>query len=137
MSGNKNDQPTVSPFEFVNAVSTTKEHLLNNQTHNEEDYNCWLTNKSFSYYPETVLHANEMNRLPNLDNALQFDYYFHAIPRKRRFSKWVKYQKEPIIDHICVLYNCNKYVAEQYLRIMSESDKQYILQSMKENKKNE
>ena len=40
----------------------------------EKAYAPFLVNRSLSYYQDTVMFANEMNRHAQLDNRLQYDF---------------------------------------------------------------
>jgi hypothetical protein len=79
----------MTPFDFINAINFTKENLIQ-EPQAEKDYNAWLVNKGLSYFPDTVLYANEMNRNWSIDKDWQFSFFLNTIPKKRRFSKWHK-----------------------------------------------
>lgn len=114
----------ITPFEFIKAASQTKEDLIHNNENftpeeAEKQYNAFIVNRGFSYFADTVLHANEMNRLPDLDGAMQFSYYMGALRRGKRFSKWHKAEKNEDLDLIQELLVCNRTVAKGYLKILS------------------
>ena len=62
----------------------------------EKGYAPYLTNKSLSYFTDTLLYANEMNMHPEIDKRLQYDFYIHIVRPRKRFSPWLK--KEQIDD---------------------------------------
>ena len=81
----------MKPFDYVNSVTDNKKNMMvgtENDELAEKSYNPFLTNKSLSYYMDTILYANEINQYSMLDNKLQYEYYLHGIPKKKRFSKW-------------------------------------------------
>ena len=43
-----------------------------------------MINQLLSQYPDAILHVNEMNRRPNCEDKLQFDYYLHSLRKGDR-----------------------------------------------------
>ena len=86
----------MSPFDFLNSINSTKVNLLDKDPENINQYNSFLVNRSLSYFPDTVLISNEMNRLHHIDARLQHDFLINIIRRKKRFSKWDKPQSTDI-----------------------------------------
>ena len=79
----------MNPFEFVKAISYTKKDIMVDD-HVEREYNPFIINRAFSYYPDTILYANEMNQNAHLDSRLQFDFFINIIKKRKRFSPWLK-----------------------------------------------
>jgi hypothetical protein len=80
----------LSPFDFLNAINLTKEDLLEKDPQNVKEYNAFMVNKGLSYFADTVMQANEMNRLYDAPKKWQFQYLLNSITKKKRFSKWHK-----------------------------------------------
>ena len=80
----------MSPFDFINAINLTKKDLLAEDALAVKDYSAFLVNKGLSYFPDTVLYANEMNINSGIPNDWQFYFFLNSIPKKKRFSKWFK-----------------------------------------------
>ena len=83
----------MKPFDYVNSINFTKKNLMKNTANDElaeKDYVPFLTNKSLSYFTDTLLYANEMNRYHFLDKRLQYEFYLNSIRKKKRFAKWAK-----------------------------------------------
>lgn len=76
-------------FDFVNEINFGKRNILGD-AQSEKDYVPFIVNRSLSYFPDTVLLANEVNLHSQLPKQWQFDFLRHSVPKKRRFSKWVK-----------------------------------------------
>lgn len=115
----------ISPFDFMSAVSETKENLIG--THEtpelaEKQYNAYIINRGFTNFEDTILHANEMNQRAHLFSAAQFDYYRAALRKRKRFSKWPKAEKSADLDAIQHVYSCNRTVAKLYLKALSAAD---------------
>jgi hypothetical protein len=79
----------MNPFEFVKAISYTKKDIMVDELI-EKEYNPFIINRAFSYYPDTILYANEMNLNAHLDSRLQFDFFINIIKKRKRFSPWLK-----------------------------------------------
>ena len=83
----------MSPFDFLNAINSTKENLfLDPQA--KKDYDSFIVNRGLSYFHDTVSAANEMNKYPNIPEDWQFFFLLNTITKKKRFSKWSKKDKE-------------------------------------------
>ena len=93
----------ITPFTFITSINEGRKgrHLLKDckadqslETANpdsiEKHYVSFVINRSFSYFKDTVLFANELNINHTLPNRMQYDFYRHIVTAKRRFSKWGK-----------------------------------------------
>lgn len=119
----------LSPFDFMNAVSFSKEELIKDNENPaliEKQYNAYIINKGFTNFEDTILHANEMNMRPHLFSAAQFDYYKGALRKRKRFSKWPKAEKSVDLDAIQQVYQCNRTIAKLYLKALSQEDLQVV-----------
>jgi len=79
----------MTPFDYLNAINQSKENLIVDEL-SEKEYVPFVVNKGLSYFPDTILYANEMNRLYLLDNKPQFLYLLNSIRPRKRFGKWHK-----------------------------------------------
>lgn len=111
-----------SPFDYVNAINYNKQDLMTG-TENDElaeaAYVPFLTNRGLSYFPDTILYANEMNKHNHLDNKLQFHYLINSIRPKKRFSKWAKRQDSESFAIVKEYFKYNNSKTEQALAILS------------------
>jgi len=118
-----------SPFDFMNAVSFTKEDLIGNSDLPEmveKQYTPYMVNRGFTNFEDTILHANEMNMRHYLFHDAQFQYYRAALRKRKRFSKWPKADKSIDLDAIQEVYQCNRTVAKLYYKALSEKDMKYV-----------
>ncbi len=110
----------MNPFDFINAINTTKEDLLAQDSLNEKDYSPFMVNRGLSYFPDTVMFANEMNRHSSIDKKWQFYYYLNSIAKKKRFSKWAKKDADTKpIRLIMEYYGYSSEKAKEALKILS------------------
>lgn len=90
-----------------------------------EEYNSFMVNKNFSNLQETVYYANEVN--VEMDDRLNFDFYYYALPKKKRWGKWHKAQKpkkayEDVLNNITEHYNCSKSKAQEIYEVLEATD---------------
>ena len=45
----------------------------------EKAYTSFMVNRGLSYFPDTILFANEMNVHHHIDHRLQFDFFINII----------------------------------------------------------
>ena len=83
----------MSPFDFLNAINDNKKDLFQDPQA-EKEYSAFMVNRGLSYFPDTVLYANEMNRYPSIPKSWQFYFFLNTIQKKKRFSKWAKKDAE-------------------------------------------
>lgn len=107
--------------EFLNSINQTKENLIANDPKVEKEYLPFVVNKCFSYFPETVLHASLMNSYSFLDKKLQYDYYIHALPKKKRFSKWIKPENDDKLTMIKEVYGYSDRKAREVVDLLDEA----------------
>ncbi|CAB4182113.1 clamp loader small subunit [uncultured Caudovirales phage] len=108
----------MNPFDVINDISLKKAGLITGD--NEKDYNPFLTNRGLSYFPDTIFHAQEMNKLHHLDKKLQYDYLFNSIRKSKRFSKWSKKDNIKDIDAIIEYFGYSRRRAEEVLNILDK-----------------
>jgi len=66
----------------------------------QSNYVPFIVNRGMSYFTDTVLLANEMNKHSGCPKELQYEYYYHSVNKKSRFSKWHKPEKDDLIQLI-------------------------------------
>ena len=108
----------MNPFKFTDAINYTKEDIMIDDI-TEKAYNPFLINRSLSYFPDTVLAANEMNRNHHIDNRLQFDFFINIIRKRKRFSKWFKPAQISDLEIVKEYYGYSNEKARQILTLLS------------------
>lgn len=110
-----------TPFEFIDAINSSKVDLLREDPTAEKDYNSFIINRGLSNFHDTIFYANEMNRYGNIPRDWQFSFYLHSIKPKKRFSKWHK--KEQASDDLKLVmraYNYTESKAMTALQLLSQ-----------------
>jgi len=108
----------MNPFEYLNSINHTKEDIMIDDI-KEAAYNAFLINRSLSYFQDTVLLANEMNRYHHLDNKLQYHFLINITRKRKRFSKWIKPDVVSDIEVVKEYYGYNNEKARQALSLLS------------------
>ena len=108
----------LSPFDFLKSINDTKKNIMELPEH-EKMYVPFVTNRSLSYFPDTVLLANEMNRYHHIDSKLQYQFLINIVRKRKRFSKWVKPEIENDIESVKEYYGYSNDKARQVLRLLS------------------
>ena len=115
----------MTPFDFINAINLTKKNLFEDPQASK-DYKPFLVNRGLSYFPDTVLYANEMNRNAGIPEDWQFFFFLNTIPKKKRFSKWHK--KDADSDSLTLVKEYFGYSSEKALEALSIlSDEQLVM----------
>jgi hypothetical protein len=112
------NKKTVSPFDFLNTINSTKVDLMGDPD-NEKLYVPFVVNRSLSYFPDTVAIANEMNRYHHIDSKLQYQFLINIVRKRKRFSKWVKPEIENDIEMVKEYYGYSNDKARQVLPLLS------------------
>ena len=108
----------MNPFEYVNAINYTKKNIMVDDIA-EKAYAPYMINRQLSYFPDTVLAANEMNRCHHVDNRLQFDFFINIIRKRKRFSKWFKPEQISDLDAVKIYYGYSNEKARQIITLLS------------------
>ena len=109
----------MNPFEYVNSINYTKKNIMDTPE-KEKGYNPFMINRSLSYFNDTVILANEMNKYHHLDGRLQYSFLINIVRKRKRFSKWNKPQKHNDIEVVKRYYGYSNEKAEQVLPLLSQ-----------------
>jgi hypothetical protein len=109
----------MNPFEYTNSINSTKKDIMVDDLA-EKGYSSYMVNKGLSYFNDTALIANEMNRLFHLDNKLQYHFYLNIVRKRKRFSKWAKAEAVSDIEVIKEYYAYSDDKARQVMSLLSD-----------------
>jgi hypothetical protein len=113
--------------DYLNAINYTKEPLLDTEDESvEKGYTPFVLNRCLSYFIDTVLYANEMNRRPETDKKMQFDYLQKSIRKNKRYSKWLKQESVENLDLIKQFYGYSDAKAKEVMDIISDEDIEFM-----------
>jgi hypothetical protein len=112
----------MSPFALISSISNTKIDILEN----EKDYNAFMVNRGLSYFPDSVIYANEMNMFHHLDSRLQYLFLINIVRKRNRFSKWNKASESEDIKAIKSYYGYSNEKARDVLPLLSNENLKII-----------
>jgi len=120
----KKKDDRLTPFSFINEINTGKRDIMRDQNDEHSDllekvYSPYVTNRSLSYFNDSVLHANEMNKNHHIDSRLQFAYLINTIRKRKRFSKWIKSTELDDLEAVKTCYGYSNEKARQVLTLLS------------------
>lgn len=123
----KEEKP-IDIWTFIEDINFKKKgNLLNAETN--KAYNQYMINKALSNTIDTLFYAAEVN-LNKMSNAEHYKYLIHAIPKKNRWAKWVKEDKDSNTDLIIEFYKCSRIKAKEILKMLKpeqiEEIRQYL-----------
>ena len=110
-----------SPFDYVTAINYSKKNMIVDEE-SEKAYLPYMTNRSLSYFQDTVAVANAMNQYHILDSKLQFDFLINIVRKRKRFSKWIKPEIVSDLDVVKEYYGYSNDKAKQALTILSSDN---------------
>ena len=96
-----------------------------------------MTNRALSYYPDTILYAQEMNINGHIDKKMQYNYFINNIRPAKRFAKWIKKKENNDIDAVRNYYNYNYKLAKIAVSILSEEQLKIIKKKLEKVEQNE
>lgn len=111
-------------FDIVNSINTKKHIEWDEEA--DKAYVPFVINRSLSYFRETVIAANEMNRYHHLDSKLQYHFLINIIRKGKRFSKWIKPEKANDIEVVKEYYGYSNEKASQALALLSSEQMNYL-----------
>jgi hypothetical protein len=105
--------------DYLNAINYSKDDLFADEEA-AKGYVPFIVNRSLSYFPDTILQANDMNIHADLGKREQFDYLRHSIRKRRRFSRWLKKTEDKRIESVKIYYNLGTKKALESMRVLSD-----------------
>ena len=119
----------MKPFDIIDAISLSKEDLSSHEEF-EKAYKAFVINRGLSYFPDTILYANEMNRFHLLENKVQFRYLLNSIRPHKRRSKWNKNELTEDIKVISEYFGYSYAKAKQVQSLISSDQLNMMKQKL-------
>ncbi len=110
----------MNPFEYIKAINAHKD-IMKDDTLTEKEYTPFLVNRGLSFFQDTILQVNEMNRCHFLDKKLQFDYLLNNIRPRSRWSKWLKPDKIENLEIVKTYFGFGNEKAKDALEVLSDT----------------
>ncbi len=117
--------------EYLTAINYSKESLMDTEDDwVEKKYQPYIINRCLSYFPDTIIQANQMNRYSDLDKKLQFDYLLNSLRKRKRFSKWAKDEQSEDFEIVKQYFGYNNRKTKEVMDLLSEDDIQNIKEDL-------
>ena len=112
--------------DWLNSINFTKEDL----TEHTKDYPPYIVNRCLRGHLDCIMFANEMNRYPNLDKDMQYNFYLNTLRKKKRVSPWLRKEKVTDLQSVKQYYAYSNEKASQALKILSKQQLEFIKQRL-------
>ena len=110
--------------DWLNSINMNKKNLLDDDP--TAKYPAYIVNRCMSGHLDTVLFANEMNRVPNLDPKLQYSFLLNSVRKRKRFSPWLRKDEIRDLDYVKRYYGYSNEKAKQALSILTKEQLSFI-----------
>jgi hypothetical protein len=110
--------------DWLNSINTNKKDLLVDDP--TAKYPAYIVNRCMSGHLDTVLFANEMNKVPNLDPKLQYSFLLNSVRKRKRFSPWLRKDEIRDLDLVKRYYGYSNEKAKQALSILTKEQLSFI-----------
>ena len=110
------------PFDYINN--------LNTKAHYDTDlagYVPFLTNRAFAMHMDTILLAEEMNQYHELSPFLQYEFYWNAVRKGKRFGFPKKPEEPTHLEAVCRYFNYSKEKGMEALLLLTQDQLKVIL----------
>jgi len=116
--------------EWLNSINHDKKDLVAGDEKAESLYQPYYVNKNFSFFVDTIFHANEMNCNWELDKKMQYDFLRLSIRKKKRYCQWVKKSTEEDVEAVKEVFGYNDAKAQEVLNILGPGDLDKLKKSL-------
>ncbi len=116
--------------DWLNSINFNKNNLIEEDPSVIKDYAPYIINRCLSGNLDCIMFVNEMNRYPNLDKDMQYNFYLNTLRKKKRFSPWLRKDKVTDLECIKSYYGYSNEKASQALKILSKEQIGFIKQRL-------
>ena len=113
-----------SPFDWVKSINE-KKYIFD-----LSGYVPFLTNRCFAMHMDTIMLSEEMNQAHRLGPELQYDFYYYAVRKGKRFGFPPKVQDDSNITMIMEYYQYSRVKAQQALQLLTPEQIKQIKQKL-------
>ena len=115
----------MNPFEYANDLMIKENY--DTDIEQRKDYKEFLINRSLSYQLDLIYAVNEINRYPDVEKKLHYDFLHNIIPKKKRpYKYWIKGKKLENIEIVKEFFKYSNSKAETALTVLADGDIDYI-----------
>lgn len=112
-------------MQILDSINSTKESIIDEN--NENLYPAFQINRGMAQHIDTIMLAQEMNKMSGLPNQMQYDFYLNVVTKRKRYGKWVKaVATEEDLRFVAEHYRISITKAEEYLALLSPDELQEL-----------
>ena len=108
--------------EWINQILVHKTPWENFDESEHKTFSPFIVNRCLSYFSDTILYVNEVNKNSHLDKKLQYDYLLNSVRKRKRFSKWLMRELPDELDFIKEYYGYSDRKAREVVNMFADSD---------------
>lgn len=113
--------------EILNDINYAKTGNFINDD-NEKHYSPYVINKCLWGIMDSLFFVQELNTFGKITKQEHYKYLVHALPKKKRFAKWIKEEKDPLIATIQEYYDgCSEAKAKEIKKMLRPADIEFII----------
>ena len=112
--------------EILASINNTKEHLYVDDPDRVKSYPPYIVNRCLSGHIDAILFASEINKHPNLDKRLQYDFLLNSLRKRKRFTPWLKKEQIEDLDLVKTHYGYSNEKARVALTLLTKPQIEYI-----------
>lgn len=111
--------------DYLNGINL-KQGNLHEDERAMSQYPSFVVNKCLAGHLDCILHANEMNRLYELPNHMQYHYFLYSIRKSKRFAPWTKTQTDNDLELVKQFYGYSTDKAKDALKLLNKDQLEVI-----------
>jgi len=109
--------------DYLTAINYSKETLLDTEDEMvEKQYAPFIINRCLSYFPDTIMQANEMNFWCGIDKKMHFDFLCNGTRKRKRFSKWLKDEKPEDFETVKGYFGYSNKKTKEIMHLLTNKD---------------
>jgi len=112
--------------DWLNSINTNKNNLIDEDIDLEKKYPSYIVNRCLSGHIDAVMFANEMNKHPNLEKKLQYDFFLNSLRKRKRYSPWLRKEQIENLELVKQYYGYSNEKAKQVLNILTREQFSFI-----------
>ena len=116
--------------DWLNSLNFNKNNLIEEDSTLIKEYPPFIINRCMSGQLDTVLFANEMNKYHFLEKDMQYLFYLNIVRKRKRFSPWIKKDKDSDLEYVKRYYGYSNEKAAQALKLLSNEQLEFIKQRL-------
>ena len=113
-----------NPFDYVKGINSK------DYTYDLAGYNPFLTNRCFAMHVDTIMFAEAMNQAHALGPQLQYDFYYHAVRKGKRFGFPPKPEEPNHIEAVQQKFGYSRQKALEAMRLLTSQQVLDIVDSL-------